>query len=141
MLSFEIESFYVLATGATNFPSDELLITDEDINEILIQEGILEESTTHQQTNNASNMYNIETTTTSANLLQDQLVEPYSSQEFYDREITGPLIYFESDISSSEQGLNSYSPDSTSKHRISNQVLQRENISGIQNFTIEIDMF
>ena len=141
MLSFEIESFYVLATGATNFPSDELLITDEDINEILIQEGILEESTTHQQINNASNIYNIETTTTSANLLQDQHVELDSSQEFYNREITGPLNYFECDISSSVQGLNSYSSDSTSKHRISNQVLQRKNISGIQNLTVEIDMF
>ena len=86
-------------------------------------------------------MYNIETTTTSANSLQDQLVEPNPSQEFYNREITGPLIYFESDISTSEQGLNSYSSDSTSKHRMSNQVLQRKNISGIQNLTIEIDMF
>ena len=133
--------FYTLATGATNFPSDELLITDEDINEILIQEGILEESTTHQQTNNASNMYNIETTTTSANSLQDQLVEPNPSQDFYDREITGPLIYFESDISTSEQGLNSYSSDSTSKHRMSNQELKRKNISGIQNLTVEINLF
>ena len=140
-MNFEIKSFYVLATGATNFPSDELLITDEEINEILIQEGLLEESTTHQQTNNASNTYNIETTTTSANLLQDQHVELNSNQELYNREITGPLIYFESDISSSEQGLNSYSSDSTSKHRMSNQVLQRKNISGIQNLTVEIDMF
>ena len=131
--------FHILAMGAANFSSDEFLITDEDINEILIQEGILEESTTHQQTNNASNMYNIETTTTSANLLQ--LVEPNSGQEFYNREITGPLIYFESDLSSSEQGLNSYSPDSTSKHRMSNQLLKRKNNSGIQNLTIEIDMF
>ena len=127
--------------GATNVPSDELLITDEDINEILIQEGILEESTTHQQINNASYTYNIETTTTSANLLQDQHVELDSSQEFYNREITGPLIYFESDMSSSEPGLNSYSSDSTSKHRISNQVLLQKNISGIQNQTVEIDMF
>ena len=140
-MNFDIKSFYVLATGATNFPSDELLITDEEINEILIQEGLLEESTTHQQTNNASNTYNIETTTTSANLLQDQHVELNSNQELYNREITGPLIYFESDISSSEQGLNSYSSDSTSKHRMSNQVLQRKNISGIQNLTVEIDMF
>ena len=131
MQYFEIKSFYILATGANNFPSDEILISDEDINEILIQEGILEESTTHQQTNNASNMYNIETTTTSANLLQDQLVELNSSQELYNREITGPLIYFEGDVSSSEQGLNSFSSDSTSKHRMSNQALQRKNISGI----------
>ena len=138
---FEIRFFYILATGANNFPSDEILISDEDINEILIQEGILEESTTHQQTNIASNMYNIETTTTSANLLQDQLVEPNSGQEFYNREITGPLIYFESDISTSEQGLNSYSSDSTSKHRMSNQVLHRKNISGIQNLTVEINLF
>ena len=81
-------------------------------------------------------MYNIETTTTSANLLQ--LVEPNSGQDW---SITGPLIYFESDLSSSEQGLNSYSPDSTSKHRMSNQLLKRKNNSGIQNLTIEIDMF
>ena len=131
MLYFEIKSFYILATGANNFPSDEILISDEDINAILIQEGILEESTTHQQTNNSSNVYNIETTTTSANLLQDQLVELNSSQELYNREITGPLIYFEGDVSSSEQGLNSFSSDSTSKHRMSNQALQRKNISGI----------
>ena len=141
MLYFEIKSFYILATGANNFPSDEILISDEDINEILIQEGILEESIAHQQTNNASNIYNIETTTTSTNLLQVQLVEPNSGQEFYNREITGPLMYFESDVSSSEQGLNSYSSDSTSKHRMSNQVLQRKNDLGIHNLTIEIDMF
>ena len=69
-------------------------------------------------------MSSIETTTTSANLPPNQLIEYNSGQELLISKITGKFVNVENDISGSEQGRNAYSPDSTSNNRMHYQVLQ-----------------
>ena len=119
-----------------NYPSDPLPISDEDINEFLMQEGLVDpdqqELTTQEQTNPTIYHYNNATAATSENVPRNRHLDFSPVNELLVHEISVPLANFESDSLTSEHRLNAHSSDSTSNNHNSCKLMKRKIHSGIE---------